>query len=122
MTPREVPDPDAITVEEASAIAGISIGTTKRYRREGLFSRLHDWPTYSRREAEQFAQDPWMSGVEAAVILGVSHARVTQLANKDKIPYREAASGRRFYKRSQLEVVANARDARKFGFQIESTV
>jgi hypothetical protein len=87
---------------------------------EGFFSRLPGRTTYSRREAAQFARDPWLSGVEAAMILGVSHVRVTQLANKDKIPYREGVSGKRFYKRSQLEVVANARDARKFGFQIES--
>lgn len=102
-------------------IAGISVGTAQRYRREGLCTRLPGRTTYSRREAEQLAQDPWLSGVEAADVLGVSHVRVTQLANKDKIPYRVGASGRRYYKRSQLEVVANARDARKFGFQIEST-
>jgi DNA-binding transcriptional MerR regulator len=121
MTPRNVPDPDAITVEEASVIAGISVGTAQRYRREGLFTSLPGRTPYSRREAEQLAHDPWLSGVEAAEILGVSHVRVTQLANKDKIPYHEGASGRRYYKRSQLEVVANARDARKFGFRIEST-
>jgi predicted site-specific integrase-resolvase len=120
MTPRKVPDPDAITVQQASVIAGISIGTAQRFRREGHFTRLPGRKTYSRREAEQLAQDPLLSGVEAAEILGVSHARVTQLANVDKIPYRRGASGRRFYKRSQLEVVANARDARKFGFKIES--
>jgi DNA-binding transcriptional MerR regulator len=118
MTPRKVPDPDAITVEEASVIAGIPIGTTQRYRREGLFASLPGRMPYSRREAEQLAQDPWLSGVEAAEILGVSHVRVTQLANKDKIPYRKGTSGKRYYKQSQLEVVANARDARKFGFQI----
>lgn len=122
MTPRKVPDPDAITVEEASVIAGISVGTAQRYRREKLLTSLPGRMPYSRREAEQLAQDPWLSGVEAAAILGVSHARVTQLANKDKIPYRQGASGRRFYKWSQLEVVANARDARKYGFHIESGV
>jgi hypothetical protein len=120
MTPRKVPASDAITVEEASVIAGIAVEAVRRFRREGFFSRLPGRTTYSRREAQQFAEDPWLSGVEAAVILGVSHARVTQLANRDKIPYREGASGRRFYKRSQLKVVANARDARKFGFHIGS--
>jgi hypothetical protein len=122
MSPRKVPDPDAITVEEASVIAGLPVEVVRRFRREGFFTRLPGRTTYSRREAEQFARDPWLSGVEAAVVLGVSHARVTQLARVDKIPYRAGASGKRFYKRSQLEVVANARDARKFGFHIESSV
>jgi hypothetical protein len=52
---------------------------------------------------------------EAAEILGVSGTRVTQLAEADLIPYVEVRVGRsvrRMYRRGQLEVVANARDAR----------
>lgn len=115
-----MPDPDAITVEEASVIGGIPVSAVRRYRREGLFSRLPGRTTYSRREVQQFARDPWLSGVQAAEVLSVSHVRVSQLASADKTPFRQGASGRHFYKKAQLEVVANARDARKFGFQIES--
>ena len=51
----------------------------------------------------------------AAEILGVSGTRVTQLAEADLMPYVEVRVGRsvrRMFRRGQLEVVANARDAR----------
>jgi hypothetical protein len=46
------------------------------------------------------------------MILGVSHARVSQLAAAEKIPVHVTASGRRMYRQRQLEVVANARRER----------
>jgi DNA-binding transcriptional MerR regulator len=118
MTPRKVPNPDAITIEEASKISGLSIHVLRRFRREGLLSRLQGRTTYSRVEVQQLVDDPWLSGVQAAELLGVSHVRVSQLANRDKIPVHLTNSGQRVYRRSQLEVVANARDARKFGLRI----
>lgn len=45
MTERKVRDPDAITVEEASVIAGIPVSAVRRDRREGFFSRLAEYPS-----------------------------------------------------------------------------
>lgn len=57
-----------------------------------------------------------MTREEAAVILGVSRGRVTQLADADLIPFEvlptPGGKGRRMYRRAQLEVVAHARDTR----------
>ncbi len=52
---------------------------------------------------------------EAAEILGVSSSRASQLADADMVPCVEVPTphgARRMYRRDQLGVVANARDAR----------
>jgi predicted site-specific integrase-resolvase len=56
--------------------------------------------------------NPWITGVEAAAILGVSHVRVSQLAANGKIPVHLTQSGERVYRRQQIEVVSNARRVR----------
>jgi hypothetical protein len=45
-------------------------------------------------------------------ILGVNHTRLNQLAVRGFLPFEMHADGTRLYRREQLEVVANARDAR----------
>jgi excisionase family DNA binding protein len=52
----------------------------------------------------------WLSGVEAAQVLGLSRQRVQRLAVQGRLPFVEH-KGRRFYRRHQLEVIANARRA-----------
>jgi hypothetical protein len=44
-------------------------------------------------------------------ILGVNHARLNQLAVRGFVPFEMHADGTRLYRREQLEVVANAREA-----------
>lgn len=109
MTPRNPVDPDAITRAEAAALLGISEDSVSRLRREGLVGTREGLPSYSRAEVVAYLNNPWLTGVQAAEILGVGHTRVTQLANADRIPVRRTASGQRVYRRSQIEVVANAR-------------
>ena len=55
----------------------------------------------------------WATTREATEILGVSRARVRQLAERGRIPavWHE---GHWYFRRHQIEVVANARDARKW--------
>ena len=53
----------------------------------------------------------WATAVEAAEILGVTPRRVTQLVHKGFIPAVQHR-GRWYFRRHQLEVVANARAAR----------
>jgi hypothetical protein len=112
MTPRKIRDLDAITPAEAAQLLGMPETSVTRLRREGLLGRLEGYPSYSRADVQGFLDNPWLNGVQAAMILGVSHARVSQLAAAEKILVHVTASGRRMYRQRQLEVVANARRAR----------
>ena len=110
MTARLPRDPDAITRPEAAALLGIGERGVARLRREGLLVEVRGGRRlYSRSEVEAFLEDPWINGVEAARILGVSHNRVSQLAAAEKIPAHLTASGQRVYRANQMKVVANAR-------------
>ena len=113
MTARLPRDPDAITRPEAARLLGVGEGTVARYRREGLLiAERGGRKLYSRTDVESFLDNPWLSGREAARILGVSHNRVSQLANDEKIPVHYTRSGKRVYRLRQIEVVARARVAR----------
>ena len=55
---------------------------------------------------------PWFAtNREAAQILGVSRSRVSQLVNAGRLPFVERR-GRRYFRRQQIQVIANARNAR----------
>ena len=54
----------------------------------------------------------WVVGNDAAEILGVTRARLTVLADLDRVPFVRHRNGTRLYRRAQLETVANARDTR----------
>lgn len=112
MTPRKPVDPDAISLAEAAGMLGISDMRATRLRREGLLVKLDGYPSYSRKDVQEFIDNPWLNGAQAALLLGVSHTRVSQLANADLIPVHLTVSGQRVYRMRQLEVVANARTVR----------
>lgn len=112
MTARKPRHPDAITVAEAALMLNLSEDRVTRLRREGLLVRLDGHPSYSRADVQEFIDNPWLNGRQAALILGVSHARVSQLADAEKIPVHHTPSGRRVYRLRQLEVVARARDVK----------
>lgn len=81
----------------------------------GLLTQLEGYPSYSRADVQEFIDNPWLNGRQAAQILGVSHNRVSQLAAAEKIPVHRTTSGRRVYRQKQLEVVARARRASSSG-------
>lgn len=113
VTPRLPSDPDAITLAQAAEILGVSESTVARWRREGLLLEQRGGRRlYSRFEVASVAANPWLTGVQAAEVLEVSHARISQLAEAGKIPVHITNSGQRAYRREQLEVVANARRVR----------
>ena len=112
MTPRKPRDADAITLTEAAELLRLTESRVVRLRREGLLARRDGYPSYSRADVEEFIDNPWVNGRQAALILGVSHARVSQLAKEERIPVHHTAGGHRVYRFKQLEVVANARRAR----------
>ena len=55
----------------------------------------------------------WVTTAQAAQILAVNNARVKQLITAGRIPYETHRSGTYLMRRHQLEVVANARQAKK---------
>jgi hypothetical protein len=50
-------------------------------------------------------------GRDAAETLGVGGSRLRQLSDADRLPFVLHRDGTRLYRRDQLEVVAQARDA-----------
>ena len=60
-------------------------------------------------EARNPHQSEWITGTEAAAILGISKTRVWQLALKDLLPWEFADNGRRRYRRAQIEVISRSR-------------
>lgn len=112
VTPRKPVDPDAITLAQAATLLGLTEIRVTRLRREGLLIRLEGYPSYSRTDIQEFIDNPWLNGRQAAQILGISHNRVSQLAAVEKIPVHRTTSGRRVYRQRQLEVVINDRGAR----------
>jgi hypothetical protein len=54
----------------------------------------------------------WVTAKHAKDILSVNHTRLNQLAVRGFVPFEVHVDGTRLYRREQLEVVANARDAR----------
>lgn len=111
-------DSDAITRAEAAALLGTSESTVTRLRRHGLLVDLGGWPSYSRADVLDVLENPWLDGQGAADILGVSRQRVRELAAEDKVPSHVAATGRRFYRQKQIEVVARARNLRFHGHKL----
>ena len=117
MTSRKPLNPDAITREEAARILGVKYGTVSRLIDAGILHRVPgQHPSLSRAEVEGQADHPhrseWITGTEAASILGISKTRVWQLALKDLLPWEFADNGRRRYRRAQIEVISRARQLR----------
>lgn len=112
MTPRKPLNPDAMTLADAATMLGLSQRRVIRLRRLGLLVQLDGYPSYSRKDVETFAENPWINGREAARILGISTSRVSQLADDELIPVHLTMTGRRVYRLQQLQVVANARNHR----------
>jgi predicted site-specific integrase-resolvase len=118
---------DCISLTDAAEILGCSRATVRRHILAGrLESGDRDEPgSMSRDAVEQLArrsydwrkrlhddQSYWLTGQRAADVLGVNRARLNQLADRGFVPYVTHDDGTRLYRREQLEVVANARQAR----------
>lgn len=118
---------DGITLDEAAHIVGCSRRTLVRHILAGRLpaSGKHERRRVYRAETEalalqlpsskmQFDADTsyWVSAKGAAAILGVNVSRLNQLVAAARVPFEVHASGRRLYRRQQVEVVANAREAR----------
>lgn len=118
---------DALTFGEAAHVLGCSASTVRRHVLAGRLptGEPHRHRTLSRADVEALAlqvyehrrhrndaQSYWVTGQRAADILGVNIARLKQLVAKGFLPFEVHADGTRLYRREQLAIVANARDAR----------
>lgn len=121
-------DADAITRHEAAAILAVHVGTVDRMTRHGGLSRGRKFATaqLSRAEVERVAlatrparqlvdgdESYWLTRSGAASVLQRSEVRVGQLVAAGRLPHVEhELSGRRLFRRAQVEVVARARRVR----------
>ncbi len=118
---------DSLTYSEAAAILGCNPSTVRRYPLAGRLptGERHRHRTLARADVEALAlavydhrrhrNDPesyWVTSQRAADILGVNVARLNQLVAKGFLPFEVHADGTRMFRRDQLAVVANAREAR----------
>lgn len=55
----------------------------------------------------------WLNCEQAAEVLGLSRQRVQQLLDADRLPHERHRSGSRLMRRAQIELIANAREARR---------
>lgn len=112
---------DAISGAEAAEIIGVTELSVAGLVMKGIVPKAVKGAKrgLSRREVEAVSLmrfKPghlcWVTTAEAAGILGVSQPRVRQLAVRGFLPVVDH-EGRRFFRRAQLEVLANARRARR---------
>ena len=117
MTAKKPTNPDAMTRHEAAEILGVSIAQIPKLIRDGLLDRVKgQHPSLSRAQVEEQARNPrpteWVNVTEAALILDLSRTRVGQMSDKDLLPFEIAVSGRRRFRRTQVEVISRARQIR----------
>lgn len=117
------PSEDQVTLTEATGILGCSVSTVRRLvvtartrhgnrdqgdrlRRttvEDLATEVYCWRLH--------LDDPnpyWLTGQRAADALGLSRARLSQLAAENRIPFVRHQDGTRLYRRGQLELIASS--------------
>jgi hypothetical protein len=123
--PRVSPGPpaDQVTLNEAAVILGCSISTVRRLvltargrhgnpehddvlmraNVEALATEVYSWRLHL-EDADPY----WLTGQRAADTLGISRARLSQLAADNRIPFVRHQDGTRMYRRGQLEMIASA--------------
>lgn len=117
------PSEDQVTLTEAAVILGCSISTVRRLvvsarTRHGnpdhgerlLRTTVEDLATevYSWRLHLDDPSPYWLTGQRAADALGLSRARLSQLAAENRVPFVRHQDGTRLYRREQLKLIASA--------------
>ena len=115
-----------ITAAEAAEILGMQLQSVYDAASRGRLTRhapSHVRRAYDHTEIETLSltrlrrqhHEPhpyWATTEEAAAVLGVSRSNVPLMMLSDRLSYETAANGRRYVRRHQLEVIANARETR----------
>lgn len=113
-----------LTAAEAAEILGVTPQSVYRLVHQGKLAKPERFKNagLERETVEQFALGRlkpgrthryWLTVRQAAGVLNVSPTRVRQLANAGRIPG-VPHNGKWFFRRHQMEVVANAREARRW--------
>lgn len=124
MATTRLPGVPLITAAQAAEILDVDIQQVYNLASRGTLAR-HKPPhvrlAYDLDEIEQRSlariklhatgHPYWVNANEAAAFLGVHRSRARQLLVEDRLPSVTAANGRRYVRRHQLEVIANAREA-----------
>jgi hypothetical protein len=124
MDPAPEPPLLAVSNAEAAEILGMQqeLSVTRLVAR-GILHKPSKWQkrALDREEVERVALQRyrpghpyWLTTSEAAGILGVTGKRVRQLVAADRLPC-VVQDGRRYYRRQQVQVIANARHLRWHG-------
>lgn len=110
---------DRIPESEAADILGCSVATVRRHVAADRLqvARGESGPALSRIEVEAMAaelypwrrhvHDPqsyWVTGAQAADVLGVTVARLDQLSDAHQVPFLRHEDRTRLYRRSELEL------------------
>lgn len=116
---------DEITYAEARAIVNREASWLRQRAASGKLSRVGRTSDVrlSRLEVEALALARWKANrhqqggywctvTEAAAILRCTHGLIYKLVKKDKLPALPTGSGHRLFRRTQVEVIANARRVR----------
>jgi hypothetical protein len=115
---------DPVTLREAAVILGCSASAVRRVLadvegtslRRGVLSRslveavaaeVYPWWRHVHDPASY-----WVTGGDAAAVLGVNRARVGQLAESGRVPLVRHRDRTRLYRRAQLQTIATARAVR----------
>jgi len=117
------PEPPLLGIsgKEAAKILGITELSVARLVLQGVLRKPAKWQRFALdlAEVEQVALERyrpahpyWLTTTEAAKLLGVTPTRVRQLVARGFVPA-VSHQGRNYFRRHQLEVIANARQSRK---------
>jgi excisionase family DNA binding protein len=103
----------AISRAAACALPTVSRTRLNTMLRDGLLTSLDLDEVLHAREQK------WITIREAAAILGVNTTRVGQLVDAGRLPCHQAARprARRWFRTTQVEGIANARQARRWATQ-----
>ena len=110
-----------LSVAQAAEVLGLHPGTVAKMVSQGRLTKAckHQRQGLNLRDVEELALEKWrcpghpywLTTRDPAEILGVSATRVRQLVRRDRLPSVER-HGRLFFRRPQIQVVANARQTR----------
>ena len=115
-----------ITAAEAAEILGMQLQSVYDATSRGRLTRhapSHVRRAYDHAEVEALSlsrlrrthHEPhpyWATTEKVAAVLGVSQSTVPLIMLSDRLPYETAPNGRRYVRRHQVEVIANARHTR----------
>jgi hypothetical protein len=103
---RETP---RLSQQQACELLSVTMGRLEQMRQDGLL------PSLALEDVLRTREQQWIPASEVAAILGVNRARVGQLVDAGRLPppFQAIPGGKRWFRKRQVEVIANARESRR---------